>query len=187
MHDSPKSTSTDGAGDLCSMTIRSMTNPGSREAPVFQRRRRRSVPAPTRRERYSRAMAETRASEVRSATQGRGSKHTPDDAPHAEWLLYERIADEMAEAIRHGALRTGDRMPSVRRLARQRRVSVATVLQAYLRLEDDGLLEVRPRSGTLRSGPPGAEPGRASGGPQKPGSGSGLGDARGAGPDGVAP
>ena len=38
-------------------------------------------------------------------------------------------------------------MPSVRRLARQRRVSVATVLQAYLRLEDDGLIEVRPRSG----------------------------------------
>lgn len=92
-------------------------------------------------------MAETRASEVRSATQRQGTEHTPDGAPHADWLLYERIADEMAEAIKHGALRTGDRMPSVRRLARQRRVSVATVLQAYLRLEDDGLIEVRPRSG----------------------------------------
>lgn len=62
-------------------------------------------------------------------------------------LLYERLAEELTETIRHGALRSGDRMPSVRVLARQRRVSVATVLQAYVRLEDEGLIEVRSRSG----------------------------------------
>ncbi len=62
-------------------------------------------------------------------------------------LLYDRIADQLASAITHGALRPGDRMPSVRGLATQRKVSVATVLQAYVRLEDDGLIEVRPRSG----------------------------------------
>jgi DNA-binding transcriptional MocR family regulator len=62
-------------------------------------------------------------------------------------LLYERLADELSAAIQRGALRPGDRMPSVRHLAEQRGVSVSTVLEAYLRLEDDGLVEVRPRSG----------------------------------------
>ncbi len=62
-------------------------------------------------------------------------------------LLYDKIADHLAGAIARGALRSGDRMPSVRGLASQRKVSVATVLQAYVRLENDGLIEVRPRSG----------------------------------------
>jgi DNA-binding transcriptional MocR family regulator len=62
-------------------------------------------------------------------------------------LLYEKLAHELAQAIEHGTLRPGDRLPSVRGLAQQRKVSVATVLQALLRLENDGLLEVRPRSG----------------------------------------
>ena len=84
-------------------------------------------------------------SETRRAAPRAGEQDSVEHA--AEGLLYERIADELAAAIAHGALRAGDRMPSVRRLARQRRVSIATVLQAYLRLEDDGLIEVRPRSG----------------------------------------
>ena len=62
-------------------------------------------------------------------------------------LLYERIAEDLTSAIRKGTLRGGDRMPSVRGLARQRSVSVATILQAYVQLENDGLIEVRPRSG----------------------------------------
>lgn len=62
-------------------------------------------------------------------------------------LLYEQLAEELARAIRSGTLRAGDRMPSVRGLARQRKVSVATVLEAYVQLENDGLTEVRPRSG----------------------------------------
>ena len=35
----------------------------------------------------------------------------------------------------------------MRRLSEERRVSVATVLQAYMRLENSGLIEVRPKSG----------------------------------------
>lgn len=76
-------------------------------------------------------------------------------------LLYDQVADDLASAIRQGTLRGGDRMPSVRGLARQRHVSVATVLQAYVRLENDGLIEVRPRSGHFvrsRSVNPVAEP-----------------------------
>ena len=49
--------------------------------------------------------------------------------------------------IRAGTLRAGERVPSVRRLSNQQRVSVSTVLQAYQRLEDIGVIEARPQSG----------------------------------------
>ncbi|MGE0872405.1 MAG: PLP-dependent aminotransferase family protein [Kofleriaceae bacterium] len=65
----------------------------------------------------------------------------------APGFLYEHLADELGQAIDRGALRSGDRLPSVRRLAQERKVSVATVLEAYLRLENAGLIEVRPKSG----------------------------------------
>ncbi len=49
--------------------------------------------------------------------------------------------------IVQGMLRHGDRLPSVRRLAEERRLSVSTVVQALRQLEDRGLLEARPQSG----------------------------------------
>ncbi|MCC6558391.1 MAG: PLP-dependent aminotransferase family protein [Polyangiaceae bacterium] len=62
-------------------------------------------------------------------------------------LLYERVAAHIAGLIERGTLRPGDRIPSVRRLSGQQGVSVATVLQAYLHLENRGLIEARPQSG----------------------------------------
>jgi DNA-binding transcriptional MocR family regulator len=61
--------------------------------------------------------------------------------------LYERVAAHISAAIESGALRPGDRLPSVRRLSQQHRVSVSTVLQAYAQLEAGGVLEARPQSG----------------------------------------
>jgi DNA-binding transcriptional MocR family regulator len=68
-------------------------------------------------------------------------------AAAAEAPLYERLAHDLGASIAKGQLRAGDRLPSVRRLARERSVSVATVLQAYFELENEGLVEVRPKSG----------------------------------------
>jgi DNA-binding transcriptional MocR family regulator len=62
-------------------------------------------------------------------------------------FLYEHLADELGRAIDRGALRAGDRLPSVRRLAEERNCSVSTVVEAYVRLENAGLVEVRPKSG----------------------------------------
>jgi DNA-binding transcriptional MocR family regulator len=62
-------------------------------------------------------------------------------------LLYERLAHDVAALIERGSLRPGDRLPLVRTYARERRVSIATVLSAYLDLENRGLVEVRPKSG----------------------------------------
>ena len=61
--------------------------------------------------------------------------------------LYHQVADQLHTLIRAGTLRPGERVPSVRRLSRQQGVSVATVLQAYQRLEDAGVIEARPQSG----------------------------------------
>jgi DNA-binding transcriptional MocR family regulator len=61
--------------------------------------------------------------------------------------LYPQIAESIATPIRAGTLARGERVPSVRELARQHRVSPGTVLQAYRMLEDSGLIEARPRSG----------------------------------------
>src|SRR4051812_19449636 len=62
-------------------------------------------------------------------------------------FLYERLADELADMVAKGALRPGERLPSVRRLAEERGVSVATVLSTYVLLEGRGLVETRPKSG----------------------------------------
>jgi DNA-binding transcriptional MocR family regulator len=64
------------------------------------------------------------------------------DAP-----LYMRIADGITQQMAVGALRPGDRVPSLRRLSQQHRVSLSTALQAYLWLETRGYLEARPQSG----------------------------------------
>jgi DNA-binding transcriptional MocR family regulator len=61
--------------------------------------------------------------------------------------LYHQVAEEIHGLIRAGTLRAGDRVPSVRRLSQQQGCSVSTVLQAYQRLEDIGVIEARPQSG----------------------------------------
>ena len=68
-------------------------------------------------------------------------------AAHTDDILYLRLADTIAGTIRSGALARGERVPSVRELARQQGVSLATVVQAYRTLEDARLIEARPRSG----------------------------------------
>lgn len=80
-------------------------------------------------------------------------------AEQTEESLYEQIAAEMAEKIRSRMVQPGERLPSVRKLSAQKRVSISTVLQAYLKLENMGLVEARPQSGYyvrhhIRSLPP---------------------------------
>ena len=62
-------------------------------------------------------------------------------------LLYERVAHLVETQIATGTLRTNDRIPSVRSMSRTASVSVSTVVQAYVHLENIGLIEARPQSG----------------------------------------
>ena len=65
----------------------------------------------------------------------------------AEDTLYLQIADTLAASIREGLLARGERLPSLRDVARQHGVSLSTAVQAYHALEDMRLIEARPRSG----------------------------------------
>ncbi len=62
-------------------------------------------------------------------------------------LLYEQVADYLLELIRQGVYRPGEKLPSIRQLARQRQVSVPTIQRAYNLLEDRRLIEARAKSG----------------------------------------
>lgn len=61
--------------------------------------------------------------------------------------LYRRVADRLAEAIRSGTYRQGDKLPSVRGLARDWDLGINTVIEAYRGLELDGLVAARPQAG----------------------------------------
>jgi len=61
--------------------------------------------------------------------------------------LYEQLADDVERQIRRGVFRHGDRLQSVRETSAQRKLSITTVVRAYLLLESRGLIESRPQSG----------------------------------------
>src|SRR5581483_5193802 len=64
-----------------------------------------------------------------------------------ETYLYHALAGRLSQAIRAGSLKAGDRLPSVRQLSQQHQVSIATAVQAYRWLENQRLIEARPKSG----------------------------------------
>lgn len=60
---------------------------------------------------------------------------------------YRRIAELLRLTLTSGALRTGDRIISARKLAEREQVSLPTALEALRYLEAEGLIIARPRSG----------------------------------------
>lgn len=62
-------------------------------------------------------------------------------------LLYEEVIARIGGMIKNGTYRAGDRIPSIRAMSRQMRVSVNTVMESYARMENSGLIEARPQSG----------------------------------------
>ena len=65
----------------------------------------------------------------------------------ASMPLYLQIRDRLRNLIRSGTLKTGDRLPSIRSLAKNIQVNKLTVIEAYSVLEADGLIHARPGSG----------------------------------------
>lgn len=79
---------------------------------------------------------------IKAMRQGRSFDDTAAGAH-----LYLGLGRQVAAAVRAGQLRVGDRLPSVRSLAVQHRVSIATAVQAYRYLEEQRIVEARPKSG----------------------------------------
>ena len=60
---------------------------------------------------------------------------------------YLCLADELENNIRSGVYKAGDRLPSLRKLHVQTRLSISTVYQAYIELEKRSLITARYKSG----------------------------------------
>lgn len=63
--------------------------------------------------------------------------------------ISRQIADQVATFCASGLLRPGDRLPSVRELARELAVNQNTILRVYERLCGEGVLEMRHGQGTF--------------------------------------
>ena len=63
--------------------------------------------------------------------------------------IYEQIKNQNRSAIMSGELMAGEALPSLRKLAKELRVSVLTVTRAYNELADEGLVENVQGKGTF--------------------------------------
>lgn len=73
---------------------------------------------------------------------------------------YLRIVDGIRRRISDGELAPGDRVPSTRQIAREWGVALATATKALTTLRLEGLVETRPRTGTVVAGNAPAAPPR---------------------------
>jgi DNA-binding transcriptional MocR family regulator len=60
---------------------------------------------------------------------------------------YDQVSRYINDLVEKGELKPGDRAPSLRKLSKQLGVSISTVSQSYLSLEDQGILNAKPQSG----------------------------------------
>ena len=57
--------------------------------------------------------------------------------------LYLQIISQIREQVRDGRLKPGDELPSVRELADSLKINMHTVRSAYLKLRDQGIINLR--------------------------------------------
>ena len=76
--------------------------------------------------------------------------------PSSGLPLYLQVESQVKQAAAAGALKPGDALPSVRRLAAELRINPNTVARAYQDLERDGVISTVPGGGTyVADGVPG--------------------------------
>ncbi len=63
--------------------------------------------------------------------------------------LHASLSEKLRRQIASGTFRPQERLPSIRKLGRETGLSVTTVVRALQSLEDEGLIEGRPRSGYI--------------------------------------
>ncbi len=68
-------------------------------------------------------------------------------------LRYQQVLSHWCDAIRHGQLPVGARLPSVRELARQHGVSLTTARRVVEELQAGGWIDTRPRQGLFVAEP----------------------------------
>jgi GntR family transcriptional regulator len=66
--------------------------------------------------------------------------------------VYVQLMEQVKHALDTGALRPGDQLPTIRKLAEDLIVNPNTVVRAYRDLEHEGLVELRQGSGAFVRG-----------------------------------
>ncbi|WP_055427087.1 GntR family transcriptional regulator [Bifidobacterium aesculapii] len=63
--------------------------------------------------------------------------------------IYEQIKTQIRTAVLNGDLKAGEALPSLRKLAKELRISVLTVTRAYNELADEGVVQNVQGKGTF--------------------------------------
>ena len=63
--------------------------------------------------------------------------------------IYEQIKAQIRTAVLNGELKAGEALPSLRKLAKELRISVLTVTRAYNELADEGVVQNIQGKGTF--------------------------------------
>lgn len=63
--------------------------------------------------------------------------------------IYEQIKTQIHSAVLSGELKAGEALPSLRKLAKELRISVLTVARAYNELADEGVVQNIQGKGTF--------------------------------------
>src|ERR1700744_1591296 len=63
--------------------------------------------------------------------------------------LYLQLMEQVKHAVETGALREGDRLPTIRKVAEDLVMNPNTVVRAYRELEHEGVLDLKHGSGAL--------------------------------------
>jgi len=63
--------------------------------------------------------------------------------------LYLQLVEHLKHSIETGAIRAGDQLPSVRKMAEDLLINPNTVVRAYRDLDTEGILELRHGSGVF--------------------------------------
>lgn len=72
--------------------------------------------------------------------------------PRSPEPLFEQVVFAVKSAVARGTAKTGDRLPSVRELARELAINPNTVVRAYEALERDGVVVRRQGAGVFLTG-----------------------------------
>ena len=72
-----------------------------------------------------------------------------DVDPRSGVPIYVQIVDQVRHALDVGGLRSGERLPTVRRLAEDLAIAPNTIVKAYNELQRAGLVVSRPGVGTV--------------------------------------
>src|ERR1700758_4839154 len=69
--------------------------------------------------------------------------------------LYIQLMEQVKHAVETGALRGGDQLPAIRKVAEDLVMNPNTVVRAYRELEHEGVLDLRHGSGAFMKEPAG--------------------------------